>query len=67
MIQIENLIPLRKYCRQNKWPTLPQLNHWISERKPIAVQCVKKIGNRYFIDLQAFQDYIKNATLDEPI
>ncbi len=64
MQQLKNLISLRTYCRTNDWPRLPQWQHWITARRPVAVQCVKKIGGRYLIDLDAFQKYIKNATLD---
>ena len=63
--EIKNLIGLRDYCRQNKWPRLPQWQHWIYTRNPIAIQCVKKIGKRYLIDLEALQKHIKNASLDE--
>ena len=65
MLTIENLIPLRKYCRQNEWPRLAQWHHWIYCKRPVAVQCVKKIGGRYLIDLSAFESYIKSATIDE--
>lgn len=65
MQQLKDLISLRDYCRQNKWPRLPQWNHWITSRNPIATQCLKKIGGRYIIDLEAFQNYIKNASLDK--
>jgi len=65
MLTIENLIPLRKYCRQNTWPRLPQWHHWIYRKHPVALKCIKKIGGRYMIDLMAFENYIKTATLDE--
>lgn len=63
----KNLMSLREYCRENKWPRLPQWHSWIYCRKDIAVKCVKKIAGRYLIDLEAFQNYIKNASLDEEI
>lgn len=65
MQHLKYLISLRSYCRQNDWPRLPQWHHWIYTRKPIAVECVKKIGGRYMLDLDAFHNYIKNASIDE--
>lgn len=65
MQQLKNLISLRIYCKQNEWPRLPQWQHWIYSRKPIAQACIKKVGGRYLIDLEAFQNYVKNATLEE--
>jgi len=62
---INNLVELREYCRKNKWPRLPQWQHWIYSRKPVAVECVKKVGGRYLIDLGAFNNYIKKASLEE--
>ncbi len=67
MQQLNNLISLRCYCRQNKWPRLPQWQHWITARKPVAKACVKKVGGRYVIDLDAFQEYLNNASLEECI
>jgi hypothetical protein len=65
MDQLKNLIPLWDYCKQNKWPRLPQWQHWIYSRNDVARACIKKIGKRYLIDLAAWKNYIKNATLDE--
>ncbi len=65
MKQLENLIELREYCRQNKWPRLPQWQHFIYSRKPIAIACIKKVAGRYLIDLEAFQRFIANASIDE--
>lgn len=62
---IDKLMPLREYCRQNKWPRLPQWHHWIYRRNPVALKCVKRIGGRYMIDLEALKNYIEGATLDE--
>lgn len=62
---LKDFVSLREYCRQNKWPRLPQWNHWIYARKAIAVQCVKKIGGRYMLDLIAFQKFIQDASIDE--
>ena len=61
---VKSLISLRTYCRENPWPRLPQWQHWITTRKPIAIQCIKKIGGRYMVDLKAFQEYVKNASID---
>lgn len=63
---VKSLIPLREYCRKNPWPRLTQWNHWIYTRAPIAEKCVKKIGGRYLIDINAFQSYLSCATLEEP-
>lgn len=65
MQQLKNLVSLRSYCRQNEWPRLPQWQHWIYSKKPVAQACVKKVGGRYLIDLEAFQTYVQNATLEE--
>lgn len=62
---LSNLIPLRDYCRQNSWPRLAQWNHWIYSRNPIAMKCVKKIGGRYMLDLQALRMYVDQATLQQ--
>lgn len=62
---LQNLIPLRDYCRQNSWPRLAQWNHWIYSRNPIAMKCVKKIGGRYMLDLQALKTYVDQATLQQ--
>jgi hypothetical protein len=67
MEHLKKLIPLREYCRTNAWPRLPQWQHWIYSRNTIAQQCVKKIACRYMIDMEAFQNYLKSATLDENI
>jgi hypothetical protein len=64
MQQIEQLMELREYCRTHKWPRLPQWQHWIYSRNPIAISCVKKVGGRYIINLEAFQNHIQNATID---
>ncbi|NGX54937.1 MAG: hypothetical protein KR126chlam2_00558 [Chlamydiae bacterium] len=66
MLQIlPNLVPLRSYCREYEWPRLPQWHHWIYSKAPIAQKCVKRIGGRYLIDLEAFQAYVQSATLEE--
>lgn len=65
MKSLERLIPLREYCRQNNWPRLPQWHHWIYRKHPIAMQCVKKIGGRYMLDIAAFTTYIEKASLEE--
>lgn len=65
MEMLKHLIPLRTYCRQNDWPRLPQWHHWIYRKHPLAMQCVKKIGGRYMIDLKAFEQYVMLATLDQ--
>lgn len=65
MEALKNLVSLRDYCRNNTWPRLPQWQHWITSRKPIAQACVKKVGGRYMLDLNAFNNYIKNASLEE--
>ena len=62
---LKNYIPLREYCRQNSWPRLPQWHHWIYSQNPIALKCIKKIGGRYMLDMQALQSYIVHATLKE--
>lgn len=61
---LKNLISLRDYCKNNKWPRLPQWQHWINSKNPIAIACVKKVGGRYMIDLAALENYVKNCTLD---
>lgn len=65
MLSHKQLISLRDYCRQHEWPRLPQWQHWITARKPIAQKCIKKIGGRYHVDLEAFESYISKANLDE--
>lgn len=60
---MNNLIPLREFCRKNKWPRLPQWEQWINESKPIAQMCVKKIGGLYLVDLKAFEKYIEDSDL----
>lgn len=62
---LDKLISLQQYCRQHEWPRLPQWNYWIAIRKPVAVQCVKKIGGRYMLDMVAFQSFIQNASIEE--
>lgn len=63
MEHINNLVELRVYCRQNLWPRLPQWQHWITSKKPVAVECIKKIGGRYLIDLDAFKKHIEKASI----
>lgn len=65
MSKLESLVLLREYCRNNKWPRLPQWNHWIYNKHDIALKCVKKIGGRYLIDVAAFQSYVDSASLEE--
>lgn len=60
---LENFVPLREFCRQNKWPRLSQWHHWIYSRAPVAEQCIKRIGGRYLVDVKAFHEYISSATL----
>lgn len=62
--QIEKLIELREYCRTHKWPRLAQWQHWIYSRNPIALACVKKVGGRYIINLEAFNDHVQSATIE---
>jgi hypothetical protein len=62
---LKNLVPLRAYCKDKEWPRLSQWHHWIYSRNQIAVKCIKKIGNRYMLDLKAFEEYVNKATLDE--
>lgn len=61
----ERLIPLRQFCRNRAWPRLPQFQNWINRRHRIAVACIKKIGKRYLIDVEAFENYIREASIDE--
>lgn len=62
---IQDLVPLREYCRHHSWPRITQWHHWIYSKAPIAQQCVKRIGGRYLVDLEAFRLYVKQATLEE--
>lgn len=62
---VKNLVPLREYCRQKEWPRLSQWHHWIYSRHQIAQKCVKMIGGRYMLNLEAFENYIKAAHLEE--
>lgn len=59
------LILLREYCWQNTWPRVPQWHHWIYVEATIARACVTKIGDRYLIDLPAFQKHVESASLVE--
>ena len=65
MQTLKNFVPLREFCRQNSWPRLSQWHNWIYTSSPIAEKCVKRIGGRYLIDVNAFETYVKNATLRE--
>lgn len=65
MNSVKNLVPLRSFCRTAPWPRLTQWHHWIYSKHPIAQLCIKKIGGRYLIDIDAFDSYIKNASLQE--
>ena len=65
MYCMKNLIPLRDYCRENEWPRIAQWNHWIFAKKPIAIKCIKKVGGRYLLDIEALKNYIKNSSLEE--
>lgn len=65
MEKLKTITSLRDYCREHEWPRLPQWQHWIYTRKPIARECVKMIGGVYYINLDAFERYLENATLDE--
>lgn len=62
---LETIVPLRDYCRAHGWPRLPQWQHWIYAKAPVAKACVKKVGGRYLIDLAAFQKYVEGASLEE--
>ena len=62
--KLDSLISLPDYCREYDWPRKPQWLHWIYQRKPIAVQCVKTIGARYFIGIAAFEKHIDEAKLE---
>jgi hypothetical protein len=65
MEKVKNLVSLRNYCRENEWPRLPQWQHWIYSKKPIAQKCIKMIGGVYYVNLDAFQKYLDNATINE--
>jgi hypothetical protein len=65
MEALKNLQPLREFCRKNPWPRITQWNHWINSRHSIALKTIKKIGGRYVLDVEAFQEIVRNATLDE--
>ncbi len=65
METLQNIISLRDYCRHHSWPRLAQWNHWIYTCNPIAMKCIKKIGGRYMLDIQALKTYIDQATLKE--
>ena len=65
MEALKNLQPLREFCRENPWPRITQWNHWIATRHDIALKTVKKIGGRYVLDLEAFQEIVRSATLDD--
>lgn len=62
--KLDSLISLPDYCREYDWPRKPQWLHWIYHKRAIALQCVKTIGTRYFIDLVAFGKYIDEAKLE---
>ncbi len=64
MKELATVIPLRDYCRQNDWPRLPQWNNWIYTRAPIALACIRRVGARYFVDVEALAEFVKNATLE---
>lgn len=65
MEALNNLQPLRDFCRKNPWPKLSQFNHWIYSRNPIALKCIKRMRGRFVIDTAAFNKILRNATLDE--
>lgn len=62
--KFNDLIPLREFCRNNDWPRLPQWQHWITRRHPIAIHCIKKIGNRYLVNVKALEEYLSKVTID---
>jgi hypothetical protein len=64
-MSLESLVPLREFCRSNKWPRLSQWHHWIYSNHPIARACVKRIGARYLVDVDKFKEYIEKASLTE--
>ena len=64
---LQTVIPLREYCRKYQWPRLPQWHHWIYAKNPIAKTCVKKVGGRYLVDLNAFHKYVEAASLEEKL
>jgi hypothetical protein len=65
MEKVKNLVALRDYCRTNKWPRLPQWQHWIYSKKPIAQKCIKMISGVYYVSIEALEKYLDSATLDE--
>jgi len=65
MEKIKNIVSLPDYCTRYDWPTKHQWLHWIYSKNPIAQQCVKRISNRYFINLSALETYIDQATLSD--
>lgn len=64
MNELCNMQPLREYCRQKKYPKLSQWNHWIFSRHPIALKCIKKLGGRYLVNLDAWSEVVRNATIN---
>lgn len=61
----KTLVPLRDHCRKTNWPRLSQWHHWIYSENPVAKACIKKIGGRYLVDVEALEDYISKASLHE--
>ncbi len=62
---LNDLWPIRDFCRKRAWPRLTQCNHWIYTKHPIARRCIVKIGGRYLINVKAFEEYVRSATLEE--
>lgn len=64
MMKPNRYIPLRKHCKEVSWPTLGQWNWWIYTKNDVASQCIKKLGGRYIIDLDAFEKYLAETGLE---
>jgi hypothetical protein len=58
--QLSRYMPIRDFCRASAWPKLTQINHWIYSNHEIARKCIKKVGARYIIDTQKFEQYVND-------
>lgn len=61
---MKDLVNLRVFCKENDFPRLPQWQHWITSKHPIAQKCIKKIANRYWVNIVELKKYIESSGLE---
>ena len=60
----DKIVSLSDYCKEHSWPTKRQWRNIISKNMHIATHCVKKVGKKYYINLEKLTEFLNESGMN---